>query len=249
MQSPKLSGSLFHNYKGTFSSVLLAVADANYCFTYVDVGSYGRQNDASIFARSEFGQRLEHGTLQLPVAEGGGLDYVFVGDEAFQLKQQVMRPYPGRRLGCAESDPGYHRRAVYNYRLSRARRIVENAFGIMVSKWRILRQPIQAKIETADAVVKATCILHNFLRHRDGISSDKTYISREDVDNDEEGVVVHGGWRTEDVGSGLKNIGRTGANNPSRRAMDVRDRFAAYFVSPEGTVPWQDKVVRRGRQN
>ena len=136
IQCPRLSGSAFFNYKSTFSGVLMAVTDADYAFTYVDVGAYGRENDASIFAQSSFGQRLEDGTLQLPLTEPGELPYVFVGDEAFQLRRGVMRPYPGRRLGGLD-DLDYYRRVIYNYRLSRARRVVENSFGILVTKWRI----------------------------------------------------------------------------------------------------------------
>ena len=206
---------------------------------------YGRENDASIFSKSTFGQRLAREELQLPTAGEGGLEYVFVGDEAFQLQHRVLRPYPGSRLGGAESD--YHRRLVYNYRLSRARRIVENTFGILVSKWRVLRQPIKAKIETIDSIVKASCVLHNYLRRRDGISNDRRYIADGDVDADDSGHLTRGAWRHEDSESCFRNIGRLGSNNSTRRASELRERYAAYFVSPEGSVPWQDGVVRRGR--
>lgn len=40
---PKLSGSLCYNYKGYFSTVLLAVVDANCKFMFVDIGSYGNK--------------------------------------------------------------------------------------------------------------------------------------------------------------------------------------------------------------
>ncbi|XP_043239193.1 protein ALP1-like [Amphibalanus amphitrite] len=245
IECPKLSGSLYRNYKATFSSVLMAVSDANHCFTYIDVGAYGRENDASIFSNSAFGQRLAREELHLPTAREGELEYVFVGDEAFQLQHRVLRPYPGSRLGGAEDD--YHRRLVYNYRLCRARRIVENTFGILVTKWRILRQPIKAKIETVDAVVKAACVLHNYLRRRDGTSSDRRYIGDGDVDCEDSGHLTRGAWRHDDSDSCFRNIGRLGANNSTRRAAELRERYATYFVSPEGSVPWQNAVVRRGR--
>lgn len=42
IQAPRKSGSLFFNYEKFNSIVLLAICDANYVFTYVDIGSYGK---------------------------------------------------------------------------------------------------------------------------------------------------------------------------------------------------------------
>ena len=53
--------------------------------------------------------------------DGRMLPFVLVGDEAFPLKEYLMKPYPGRDLN--------EERRVYNYSLSRARRVIENAFG------------------------------------------------------------------------------------------------------------------------
>ena len=45
VQCPPTLGSAFYKYKGTFSIVLMAVADARYMFTFIDIGDFGCQND------------------------------------------------------------------------------------------------------------------------------------------------------------------------------------------------------------
>ena len=66
IQCPKLSGTQFYNYKGFFSIVLLAVCDANYCFTLFDLGQYGSNNDSGILSNSVMGDLLENGKLRIP---------------------------------------------------------------------------------------------------------------------------------------------------------------------------------------
>ncbi|OXA64574.1 putative nuclease HARBI1 [Folsomia candida] len=55
---PPNSGSAFYNYKGFFSIVLMAVGDADYRLSYIDVGSYGSEGDSTVFRNSAFGKAL-----------------------------------------------------------------------------------------------------------------------------------------------------------------------------------------------
>ena len=57
--APPSSGSLYFNYKKTFSIVLLALVDAKYNFTVVHIVSYGKDSDEGIFAKSNLGKALE----------------------------------------------------------------------------------------------------------------------------------------------------------------------------------------------
>jgi hypothetical protein len=65
IQAPNNSGSLFFNYKKTFSVVLLAVVDANYKFTIIELGGYGKSNDGGLFTRSILGKSLEANKLNI----------------------------------------------------------------------------------------------------------------------------------------------------------------------------------------
>ncbi|XP_033111533.1 uncharacterized protein LOC117112557 [Anneissia japonica] len=65
IQAPNNSGSKYFCYKGHFSIVLLALVDANYCFTYIDVGNYGSASDGGIFARSTLSEAIDKGTVTL----------------------------------------------------------------------------------------------------------------------------------------------------------------------------------------
>lgn len=243
IECPANTGSTNFSYKHTFSKVLMAVADAQYKFTYVSVGSSGSESDGGIFAKSDLIRCLESSSLGLPSAtpfsDGTMLPYVIVGDEAFPLRTYLMRPYPRRRAD-------EHRQKVFNMRLSRARRVVENAFGIMCSRWRILRRPFKASEPNVNRYVLACVALHNFLMtENEGRVSycPPCYTDYETSD----GRIVCGGWRESgDTVPSLSNIGRMTTNTYSLCASSVRESLCNYFVGA-GKLPWQDEAVQRGQ--
>lgn len=133
---PSGSGSTYFCYKKYFSMVLLAVCDSNYRFTFVDIGSYGKASDSSIYKHSVLFQKMNENTLNIPndrpvSIAGDPLPFTFIGDEAFGLSTHMQRPYGGKNLS--------QKKKIFNYRLSRARRYIECAFGILTNKWRIFQ--------------------------------------------------------------------------------------------------------------
>ena len=104
IQCPLETGTLFHNCKGFFSLVLMPVCDGNYCFTLIDIGEYGSNNDSEVLCRSEMGKRLSAVEMHLPESESlpgcpfDSLSFYLLGDEIFSLKTWLMRPYPGKVL-------------------------------------------------------------------------------------------------------------------------------------------------------
>ena len=127
IKKPKKSGSEYFNYKGYFSLVLLALFDAEYNFLWVNVGASGSSFDAQIFNSSKRSRKIQNGTLGLPPPEpmgpgGPDLHYFLLGDNVFDLMPWLVKPYSRRQLTREE------RKA--NYRTSRGRRVVKNAFGL-----------------------------------------------------------------------------------------------------------------------
>ncbi|KAK3724687.1 hypothetical protein RRG08_041168 [Elysia crispata] len=155
IKKPNNSGSKFYNYKGFFSIVLLAVTDASGKFVIVDVGSCGGNSDDGFFSRSAFGKRLLENKLHLPnetVIPGTNITtpYVFVADDAFPLRNNIMKPFPHRQLT--------REKEIFNYRLSRARNSVECSFGRLAQMWRILHRLMEEKPDSATDVVKAITV-------------------------------------------------------------------------------------------
>lgn len=162
MMAPAKSGSLYFNYKGYFSVVLLAMVDATCKFLIVDLGSYGKEGDAGIFKKSKMGMLVNNGTIFPPPKNLPHSDillpHVVVGDEAFSLSEHMMKPYSGAQM-LQDAD-----KRTFNYCLSKARRTSENAFGIISAIFRIFFTPIHLKPETIDLVIVVCCCLHNMLR-------------------------------------------------------------------------------------
>ncbi len=161
IQAPANSGSFFYNYKGFHSIVLMALVSADYKFLTVNVGCNGRTSDGGVFSSSGLPSFIEKEVGKLGVQDLPGqsiaVPHVIVADEAFPLRHFLLKPYSKVN---ANMDIGSR---VFNYRLSRTRRVVENTFGIIANKFRVLRQPLLLEPQRVDQVVRAICYLHNNL--------------------------------------------------------------------------------------
>ncbi|XP_065081554.1 uncharacterized protein LOC135706767 [Ochlerotatus camptorhynchus] len=225
IQCPPKAGSVYYNYKKQHSIVLLAACDANYNFVAVDIGAYGGNSDGSVFSNSEFGRRLREGNLDLPPAtclpySNQLSPHFIVGDAAFPLMNNLMRPYPGRNLPTIKD--------YFNQRLSRARRTIENSFGIMVARWRILKVPLVMTPEAAENITKAIIVLHNFSnKHARRVYAPPTFPDH----LNHTGQFVDGEWRT--VADPLPSVTADSISrnhNAPRNAYQTRDNLAQYII-------------------
>ena len=156
------------------------MVSSDYKFIWADVGGKGHQSDAQLYNASELKEHLDTGALNLPVPEPLPNDnqpflYFFLGDDAFALKNN-MKHYSRRGLS--------HSQRIYNYRISRDRRVVENAFGILANI--TLQQPPEV---VRILLIAAVCLL-NLMRMR--------YPRQQNImldGEDNEHRLVEGEWR------------------------------------------------------
>lgn len=237
LNAPPNSGSIYYNYKHTHSIVLMAICDANYKFLYVDAGCNGRISDGGIFNKSSFATALDNNELPIPSPRALSgrylpVPYVIVADDAFALRPTLMKPFPGRNLTVSQR--------IFNYRLSRARRIIENAFGIMSAKFRVMRSPILLDADKSRKVTLACCTLHNFLITR----KSSVYTTAGSVDQyGYDGAMIEGSWRRDAPDHTMYPLERDPGRYISYNAKKVREEFENYFTSANGELPWQYKYI------
>lgn len=256
---PRNSGSLFYNYKVRisilsiivyfhsfdyilssidlqkfYSIVLMAISDANYKFLYVNVGAFGSEGDSGVFLGDAIGKKIYNDELTLPEDSMVGereLPFYFISDDAFTLSKRIMKPYtPTRQKSLSDEEK------IFNYRLSRARRCVENSFGILTSKWLCLSQPLRQHPARASKIVLACCVLHNVLL------GEKTYCPPNFADHyDERGNLIEGEWRT-NRNNDLVPLQRT-TGRIADRPKEIREILKTFVNSEAGSVPWQNESI------
>lgn len=208
----------------------MGIADAKYKFIYIDAGANGRSSDGGVFNRTSFFTALTDNKLHLPAPSplperNEPVPYLLVGDDAFALTNNLMKPYAKRNLSGLER--------IFNYRLSRARRIIENAFGILASRFRVFGKPIQLGPGKARKITSACCALHNYLM-QSSIYFNPTLVDR----YDDQGNVVYGDWRTNiNVENSFYPL-ETHRTFITNRGNEIRNELSQYFVH-EGEVSFQ----------
>lgn len=237
IQAPANSGSVYFNYKGTHSIVLLAVVDARCRFLFVDIGCNGRVSDGGVYNQSALPAVLEGEDYNIPGSRplkgrAKPVPFALLADDAFAMTPRILKPFPFR------NQPGDIR--VYNYRHSRARRIVENSFAHIANKFRVLRTPILLSPENTRKVVAAICTLHNFL-----LARKTNYIPAKTFDTHvcDERVPAGVPQNENNPGNNLHPLQTLQPRNVSHFCKEVRDELKNYFMSPDGEVEWQYRYI------
>lgn len=224
IRAPKNSGSLYYNYLKTFSIVLLAVCDYKYKILIADIGGYGSVSDGGTLKDSVFGKDLDANNMDIPdrapiigCNKRVAFPYVFVADSAFPLSEHIIRPYPGTLLSDVKEN--------FNKRLSRARRLIENTFGVLAARWRILYHTINLDVELVELIVKTCVCLHNFLCECSPLYCPPSFVDTHDEHN--------GQWRNEIPH--LLNSVKPNKRNTKHSLSLLRDELARY-LNEEGQI-------------
>ena len=145
----------YYNRKGYHSVILQALVDHEYRFLDVYVGWPGSVHDARVLANSTLYRNCESGMLpHWPRTIGNTtVPLLILGDPAYPLKSWLMKPFSDTGLTA--------RQRKFNYQLSRARVVVENAFGRLKGRWRSLMKRNDNNIKFVPKLVTACCVLHN----------------------------------------------------------------------------------------
>ena len=202
---PALNRTDYYNRKGWYSMLVQAVVDHNYLFTDVCVGWPGSVHDARVLANSSIYKKASQREIlhgEKVNLCGTDIPLFLVGDSAYPLSSWLMKPFAYN----ANLTPGQR---SFNFHLSRARIVVENAFGRLKGRWRRLMKHNDMNIDNVPYVITACCILHNMCEVH-GDSFNDLWLEEVDMSTQPE-------------------VSPSGGINVCRTAKAIRDALVKYY--------------------
>ncbi|XP_064479048.1 uncharacterized protein LOC135392262 [Ornithodoros turicata] len=135
--------------------VLCYFASHAYKFSYVNVGSSGRNHDSAVLQRSSLPAVINSTLFNTFTVTLQGVDVgpVILCDQAFPLRQHLVKPYPDRATNTPQKQE-------FHTLVSGASRVVETTFGMLKARFRILHEGLEHGIDSCTTIIRACCILH-----------------------------------------------------------------------------------------
>lgn len=136
------------------SLVLQGLVDDRYMFRDVSCKCPGSMHDSTVFTNSSLARTIEiNMPIRNKICDGVDIPLHILGDPAYPLTKKIIKGYTGRQLGAEQES--------FNVYHSSARMMVENAFGRLKARWRILSKRMDCRVELSPYVIMACCCLHN----------------------------------------------------------------------------------------
>ena len=146
----------YHNFKNFFSIVLMSMIDARYRFIWGSCGYPGNSHDSIILQSTSLWSDIKEGKV-LPFftqeEENIHIPPLILGDSAFPFETFLMKPYTHAVLAKEQR--------YFNYSLSRARMIVEGAYGQLKGRWRLLLNKTEGNLLQTRTATLACMVLYN----------------------------------------------------------------------------------------
>lgn len=148
---PLLNPNFYYNRKGWFSLNLQAVLDSSMRFINIYAGEPGSLHDARVRRRSPLSRANEERIRQQLFPN----EPFIIGDSAYPLCDWILCPF--KNFGDLTEGQRY-----FNTQLSRARVIVERAFGLLKARFRRIKHFTEYRqMDFAGKLIHFCCILHN----------------------------------------------------------------------------------------
>ena len=138
-------GAYYSGHYCIYGVNIQAMCDADCRFTFFAIAAPGKTNDSVAIRKTSLPAWLD----QLPPG------YFIAADCAYAISEHVIAPYSGSQRFLEKCDN-------FNFFLSQLRIRIEMAFGLLVTKWRILHIPINVKFSNLRKLVSAIVRLHNY---------------------------------------------------------------------------------------
>lgn len=143
----------FVNRKGWPSIVMQGIVDCNYLFRDITIKHPGSVHDATVLKDSNiFKQCNDQIPKNCRIFSGCSIPLMLAGDPAYPLLSWLLKGYTGALTPEEES---------FNTYLSSARICVENAFGRLKARWRVLLKRADIDYKFMPSVAHSCVILHN----------------------------------------------------------------------------------------
>ncbi|XP_049307318.1 uncharacterized protein LOC115065769 isoform X1 [Bactrocera dorsalis] len=162
INTPKKDAISYYDRKGNYSIIMQGICDSTFRFLDVFIGYPGSCHDANVWKNSPIYKGITCGEIQL------AKDAIILADSAYPLSKYLIAPY---------RDNGHLLREEkqFNYYLSSTRVFIEQAFGILRGKFKILNHIDIQNMEEVSKVVLACVILHNLIMRNNFNDSEINY--------------------------------------------------------------------------
>ena len=157
IMAPQEHPTEYYNRKGWYSMTLQAIVDGKGLFWNIYTGQPGSLHDARVLRLSavwELAERAKVFSQQYESISGQDVGNYIIGDAAYPLTSWLMKPFP-------DTGALTHEQEVFNCKISRARVVVEYAFGRLKGRWGCLQKRNDCCLERVRSMVVTCCVLHN----------------------------------------------------------------------------------------